>query len=364
MPDTIKIKIIEIEQPIGKFYIGKVKAGDLFDICKADVRRIEMKDEIENYIGIQRPLNQQRVNEIKEYVKTLDASFPNSIILSLNSKYLINNTNSDTGELIIERDKNAATIIDGQHRLSGFEVYKPNNFDLIVTIFLDMENEEKALLFSIINTKQTKINPSLASDLLEFSKIDTPSKISHNIAKAMNNDKQSPWFDKIKMLGTKSEIYKEEIITQSAFTAEITKLICKEDDLFTIRDNLKKHSRQKLKELYNYDIDKIIFWDLYTEEKEEVIYKILDNFFRALSKEFPKEWVNKRYILSKTTGYKAFMNLLVNLYNEGKKAGDLSLTYFRDKIRLLKPNLKDLTSDEYESGERGVSRLKKDLKIN
>ena len=149
--EPVKIRVIEIEQPIGKFYIGVVNAGDLFDICSADVRRMEKKDDIENYIGIQRPLDDRRVKEIREYVKTFDASFPNSIVLSLNPAYLENarkpKTSDDQNYLLITRNKNAATIIDGQHRLSAFDAFKPSNFELIVTIFLGLENEEKALKF-------------------------------------------------------------------------------------------------------------------------------------------------------------------------------------------------------------------------
>ena len=251
-PENVEIKVIELEQPIGRFYVGVVKAKDLYDICKTEVRRMERKGDIENYIGIQRPLSKDRVKEIKKYVKTIDASFPNTIILSLNP----DNVEVEDNCLFVKRQNDSATIIDGQHRLSGFEDYEPDVFELIVTIFIDLEDEEKAHLFSIINTKQTKINPSLAQDLLEFSKIETPSKVAHNVAKLMNSDEDGPWCGKIKMLGTKSN--ENEIITQSAFTKEIVSRICKKEDLFTIRDDLKINDRQKLSKMYDYDKSKNI----------------------------------------------------------------------------------------------------------
>lgn len=353
------IKILEIKQPIGTFYVGIINARDLFDICKAEVRRME-KDDIENYIGIQRPLNPRRVKEIKEYVKTFDASFPNTIVISINPEYLA--PKSESNVLVVRRDKNAATIIDGQHRLSAFEDSKKTDFELVVTVFLGLEDEQKALLFSIINTKHTRINPSLATDLLEFSTINTPSKIAHNIAKTMNQDKNGPWYQKIKMIGAKSEIIEGEIITQKAFTEEIISLICKKEDLFTIRDNLKKHVHGLiLRNSYNYNPKKHVLWDAYTDGADGFIFKALNNYFIALSKIFEKEWANPNYILCKTTGYKAFMKLFRKLYLDGGKEKDLSLEFFKKKIDSIKDNIQRLTSENYESGEKGVRKLAKDL---
>ena len=42
-PENVEIKVIELEQPIGRFYVGVVKAKDLYDICKTEVRRMEKK---------------------------------------------------------------------------------------------------------------------------------------------------------------------------------------------------------------------------------------------------------------------------------------------------------------------------------
>ena len=79
--NSVSFNILKVKQPIGEFYIGGVKATDAIAICSADKRR---KDGLEEYTGIQRQLDQNRVKEIKKYEKTIDASLPNSIILSLN----------------------------------------------------------------------------------------------------------------------------------------------------------------------------------------------------------------------------------------------------------------------------------------
>ena len=82
MDDHISFAAAEVDQPIGTFYVGVMSAQDVLAISYADVRRIEDRD-IEKVIGIQRPLDPERVEEIRQYVKTVDASFPTSIILAI-----------------------------------------------------------------------------------------------------------------------------------------------------------------------------------------------------------------------------------------------------------------------------------------
>ena len=76
----INIPCLEITQPIGKFYIGVINHNDLIEISYTDTRRLEDRD-LEKYLGIQRPLNQNRVKEIEKYVNYIDATFPTSVIL-------------------------------------------------------------------------------------------------------------------------------------------------------------------------------------------------------------------------------------------------------------------------------------------
>jgi|SRR4029453_526232 hypothetical protein len=82
--DPIKVNCIEVQQPIGTFYIGAIQASDLVTISFADVRRPEGR-EIERYIGTQRDLSPARVADIKKYVTTVDACFPTSVILAIPS---------------------------------------------------------------------------------------------------------------------------------------------------------------------------------------------------------------------------------------------------------------------------------------
>lgn len=90
MNDYIETQYIEVKQPIGSFYLTKLTWKDLFDIAEADIRKIEdenrNKNSFDSYLGIQREVKENRVNEIAKYVTTFDATFPTSIILSIPSK--------------------------------------------------------------------------------------------------------------------------------------------------------------------------------------------------------------------------------------------------------------------------------------
>ena len=89
MDKYIELDYIEIEQPIGVFYIAKIDWSDLIKISKADIRMIEdegkRSDSFDSYLGIQREIAPERIKEISNYVRTIDATFPTSIILHIES---------------------------------------------------------------------------------------------------------------------------------------------------------------------------------------------------------------------------------------------------------------------------------------
>src|SRR2546423_8236434 len=74
----VQFAVLPVRQPIGTFYVGVVPARDLVAISKADVRglaeesspRTAPGDAFAEYMGIQRPLNRDRVWEIQQYVRT------------------------------------------------------------------------------------------------------------------------------------------------------------------------------------------------------------------------------------------------------------------------------------------------------
>lgn len=356
----IKIRILEISQNIGSFYIGIAKAKDVKKICYAEARRVSL-DDLEEYMGMQRPLSKSRVKEIQEYVKTNDATFPNSIILSLEEDAFI----IEKGIMYVKKDINSSNILDGQHRLAGFfGDESEKDFELIVTLFPGLSLEDQAYLFSVINTKQNKINPSLAQELYAFANLETPQKITHNLAVEFNNSDRSPWQNLIKRLGKKGP-HGTEILSQSTFAKGIIELICNDKDSYTIRDILKtnKNNRISLKDKFNYKSEKRIFWEPYLDKRDDFIYQTLKSFFQVVRDSFKNEWGNGKYILTKTTGYSALIKIFRTLYLIGFKDKDLTYNFFDDYIKKAKESkkLSDLTSENYNPGAQGENKLYRDF---
>ena len=164
---VINLDIITVEQSIGQIYVCKMSPRNLLEMSIVDRRRIEEDNEV---LGIQRELRQEKVQQIKNYLTSIDATFPNSIIVNTTSDFV---NSRSVNNLEIEVNENTFTIIDGQHRVEGFRESKIENFELIVAIFIDLEIDQQANIFSTINSQQTKVDPSLNLNLELNSKVYT-----------------------------------------------------------------------------------------------------------------------------------------------------------------------------------------------
>ncbi len=363
MPEEkIHFKCLELIQPIGKFYIGVMGHKDLVNISFSDVRRLETENEereIETYIGIQRHLQKNRVKEISKYVKLVDATFPTGIILSVSSddiKY-----DADRQEMIIAKRNNAAKVLDGQHRIAGLEnfPYPNEKFQLNVTIFVDMALEDQAIVFSTINKTQTKVNKSLVADLFEFATTRSPQKTAHNIARALNEKNGSPFYGKIKILGSAND--KLETITQATFAENLLNYIT--EDQMRDRDIYKR--RGKPEKIIDDNLNrKFFFRNMFIQEKDDKIAQIIWNYFGAVSVRWPTAWneVRPNQILNKSTGFVALMKFLKNAYLSFGAVGEVIEK--KDFIEIFKKiNLsdEDFNKQKYIPGAGGQLELYKDF---
>jgi DGQHR domain-containing protein len=305
---SIAFKCIQVSQPIGSFYIGAIESRDLVKIATADIRRIK-KREVEEYIGIERDLSPVRVSELKQYVNTVDASFPTSVILAVASDKA--EYNAGDGVMRIADEEDVAKIIDGQHRIAGLEAFHGESFQMIATIFVDMDMEDQAIVFATINLKQTKVSKSLAYDLYDYAVARSPQKTCHNIAKLLNNTAESPFLDRIKILGVATG-KPAETLTQATFVDRLIKYISR--DVMKDRDDLKRG--RKLKQAEGVDSDRLIFRNLFVAERDAEIAKIMWNYFDAVRRRWPRAWntVERGNVLNRTTGFGALMRLLRRAY--------------------------------------------------
>lgn len=358
--DIIKIHIESVKQPVGTMYIGKIDGQLLYSMSKVDIRRI---NELGTYCGMQRELDNRKVKSIKKYIKSFDSSFPNSIILNLDSKYIIDKKD-DYIEVCV--NENAFTIIDGQHRLSGFSDYDlVKEFELVVTIFIDLDQANQANIFKTINSEQRKVDPSLTFDLEEYDKYETPRKFSREIAMMFNSDPKSPWYKRIKIIGKKDIISTNASISSKAFTDQLLKNIYRDDDYYLIRNKLNNYKDVPRNLIFNedeYDNDEYIFWELYVNDEKVLLYKILLNYFKAVESCLYSEWTRKDSILVKAIGYNAIMSLFKDIYNIAIKEGDFTEKNFTEILSPLK-EMKDITSEKFgSSGTFTTKRIYNEMK--
>lgn len=375
MASTLSFTAMKISQPIGELFIATIPSDKLTRLAKADIRRITSR-ELEKRSGIQRGLNSKRVSAITKYIETVDASFPNAFILNLNSEYLneapktIQSGCPDDSSLFcfeVSVDEGAFSIIDGQHRLSGFESADVEVFDLIVAFFIDLPIEDQAYLFSTINVTQQKVNKSLVYDLFDVAETRSPQHTAHVVTKALNSDEDSPLHRRVKLLGIapkfEDEVLYRAPLSQGTVAERIVDLISK--DPMGDRDT---YRRGAVIELTGDEIDKgLIFRRFFAEEKDWAILRILKNYFRAVSEAFPDLWSEHNNPLSKTIGYGALMSLLVDAYRVGSQKEDLSFDFFLGLMEKLRANSEadnewDLTFESFPAAGSGESLLYRKLK--
>lgn len=360
--DFIEFGCLEITQPIGKFYIGSINSDDLVYISYADVRRIEKERDIETYLGVQRPLSDKRVRELIKYVNLVDASFPTSILITVSSDDVRYDSNRKI--MGIRKKQEVAKIIDGQHRIAGLENYVGlgDSFQSNVTIFIDMDIEDQAMVFTTINLKQTKVNKSLAYDLYDFAKQRSPQKSCHNIVKFLNSKDNSPFKDKIKILGTAEDKVKESI-TQSTFVENLLNYVSK--DPMTDRDLIKRG--KKLEEPDELTQKRYIFRNLFIQEKDAVILRNIWNYFDAIRTKWKNAWEGKDEdmpgnILRKSTGFVALMKFLRPVYLSFNSPDELiDQEKYSAIINRVNLDYGDFTIKRYIPGAQGQNELYRDL---
>lgn len=350
---TIIIPVIKAIQPIGPVYVGKIDAQVLLRMSSVDRRHI---DEDEEVLGIQRPLKQEKVREIKKYLTTQNATFPNSIIVNVKKEDVIRLTNT---EIEMKDSDEAFTIIDGQHRLYGFEDYNGKQFELIIAIFVGLEISLQSEVFSIINSQQTKVDPSLNINLELADETENPRKKLVQIAQSFNIDKASPWYRQIKMLGSQSE----GIISLSSFVRPLFNLTYPERLYIEIKNRLKEHHPEfPVFSDMQVDVRRYPFWPFYTAQEPATIYKILFNYFNAIKQTLYNDWLNPESILNKTSGYNAMMKLLGDTILIGLEKKDLSEQFFLETLAPLSILSGSITSELYgSSGLYSSNSLYKDM---
>lgn len=396
-----KLSSFRVSQPLADFYVFKIKAKDLLEICIPV--RLEDGDELANYTnpdvpfdkvpkGPQRKENNEQINQIRDYIVSGDAAFPNTIILgaNLNSEgFRI--TNDDESQwrfeddlLIIEKDSFKSSIIDGQHRVLGFQklmAEKPNDpalqMEILCTLYLDIPLTYHAQIFTHINSTPRRVNRNLIYQLYQIDMNEKKPEcwstevLAVYVAKALDSDENSPLKDRIKLSVKGDKLKDGWNYTFAALVEGILPLLTsnpvKDKNILSVKtreqskeENVVHATRDSLRQR----MDSSPFRGLYLEQKDSTIYsnilQFVDVIYKFLIK--PKETVFRKSI-GISACFLALKEILV-----------LSDFKFSEVIQALESNLEVINLDNLpdipSTKLQGIMKntivlsVSKDLKIN
>lgn len=363
----IEFQAIKVQQPIGEFFIASIPSDILCNITYFDVRRMLSERDVETYLGIQRPLSTKRVAELEDYVKTFDACFPTAVILAVEGRCaeyddasgklkLRNVPNPEEAEEPVYF-RHIARVLDGQHRIAGLENLRDPNFQVNVSIFVDIDIEDQAYIFSTVNLAQTKVNPSLAYDLFELAKSRSPQKTCHNIAVALDSShEKSPFYKRIKRLGASTAGRTGETISQATFVKSLLPFITTSP----VHDRDMLLREERLHKANDSELEKTPFRNLFIEEKDILIADIIWNYFEAVRNRWPIGWAagGKGDMLNKTNGFRALMRALRPAYLHLAAPGQVpTVDAFVGLFNKVNLRDEDFNVDRFKPGSSGEGLL-------
>lgn len=367
MTEPFKTLAIKITQPLGTFYVFKMKASDLNSVSYSSRAKYKKSGFFNNAFspitGTQRELDEDREREIARYVNSVECAIPNSIVLGANiseegnlidkdGKWFVNEDENGTCTLIIPKEKKMASIIDGQHRLAGCMVSDRKDLELLCAVYLDLPLPYQAYLFASINANQKKVSKSLAYELYGFGSDNedkflwSPEKLAVSIVRKLNFDKGSKVKDKI-VLGAQSHEEQKGYLSLAALVESVLGLITNnpKKDRDVILHYRNKEGRSSLEQNQNTPLR-----GLYISNKDTEIEKIVYDFVNFI---FDEEHYNNRSYLYKTIGIQSLFSLLKKYLQKSNKPFNIEeFKKFCDPIWRI-----DFSNDFFTASGIGKSRI-------
>lgn len=340
----------------------------------------------------QRIINKDRLDKIKEYIKS-GGRFPNNIIISFNQENdrSVKFTPIDSGKkrdfvesgeigfLEFPQDYRSCWVIDGQHRLFA-HIDLDLDTEILVSAFQGLDLNQQGAMFLDINKNQKPVPTDLVWDLVgELSPKTTDGRISQSVRLLNFKDYDGPLYHKIYFpsLGLRRK-FKDSLkvggfciaIKRSGFGRENTKSGTK--NLF-YDDYAPKHSQKLRKGISSYY--KIIK-DIFREDWEKgnqgfvlddggagIMIRLLEKImgFSIYTNNPLDEELYKKVLTSSKKFLNKYLNSEVNL----KKLKKLYFASESGRDSLLKDICLFIRSDLNESrfgGEIESEDLEEDLK--
>lgn len=371
---ALDIPCIAVTQNLGEFYVASMDFRDLLKIVKRDPREWA-EDESDLLTGVQRDIKQSRVNKISEYVSYDFATFPTSVVIALddrfvdinpmeNCKPLIKLTvkDFDDGEELVDKSE-CGYIIDGQHRLYGLMKASNDieNFSLNVSIFVGIDIADRAEIFSTVNLTQSKVNKSHVIDLYDYQAPPSPYRTAHDIVVALDKLPESPFYGRIKRLGIATPGRKKgsERLSQATVARGVLKYLPLNPDFERQKGILGLSHKSEVRE----NPKTRFLAPFYRRKDTTSILQLYLNFFTAIEHKWPIAWEDEEgeLMLSLTNGYEALNRFLRDIYlhlnPDPQVPKVISIQAFNEQLEKIDISDEEFTSGIFPAGGPGASKL-------
>lgn len=254
--------------------------------------------------------------------------------------------------------RSIARVLDGQHRIAGLRGYSQNaSFQLSVTIFTGADLADQAHIFATVNLEQTKVNKSLVYDLYELSKARSPQKTCHNVVVALDQDRKSPLYQRVKRLGLATSGRLFQPVTQATLVEGMLQYIT--SDPRADRDILLRGRRLPMPD--PSERHRRPLRGLFVEGRDLDIAEIFYNYFSAVKRKWPKAWefAGRGGVLNRTNGIRALLRYFGDAYIKcnGSDYVIKEEQFFSYAFRSIDLADEQITVEEFPAGSSGEARL-------
>ena|GEM_PF-4324131 len=344
----------------------RVKQGDLTiyattfkvrDLLIPNFFLVDKLDASSESSGFQRVLDNTRKKRLADYILKAwadnDAFLPTSIFLATNKDVYFDELKN---EITIDIENVCPfNVVDGQHRVRGLiEAAEKNpeieEFEIIANIAVNLDDITQMCHFLIVNTTQKSVNKAVEqqiiarlSGMVNIEDIPTlPKWIQQQVDKGedkgalvitnyLNNEIDSPWYQKIKMANNPKN---ENTINQESFV--------------------------QLIKTYILNVNNPIYGDSNIEKRN----KILKNYWKAINELLINKDSKKESVIFKTLGLELFCIISITVFT--KLYTEKNFTVGRI-IEILSNGFNNLSNEHlniqnpewWESGGEGASGVNK-----
>lgn len=359
---------IRVDQPFGSFY--SVRLNSKFILQRAYSKSASFDGA--EITGAQRKLRRERLKEIGEFIDSDDAMFPSSIIIAANyyeddrlaeedDQWRVEAVDEGLNlyKLIVPSDKIVCSIVDGQHRLFGFE-YATEDFDLNCSLYLDLPPSLQASVFATVNFNQSPVDKSLAYNLFGYqldrldSEIWSPDLLAINLCRYFATTPGEFFCGHINFRLKEKNVPKGNwVISTAAFVDGVLRLISRNPRLDRYEINKKTMwglaGRKAIKADESFSMR-----EYFRVKNDKAIEQVISAFFNAVGSIFDIK-DHSDHVFVKTIGISALFQLLNEMllkYGVDKDTIDEFPVLLR-KAKVI--NLED--TEFFPSSTKGQNRL-------